>query len=124
MRKSYRDELVGVFGCPVDENPTVVMQEAAFSAMGLPYRYLTIMVKPEDLGDAVKGLRAMNFKGINLTIPHKVNVLKYLDVVAEDAALMGAVNTVYVKDGLLYGENTDGKGFLKSLTDGVLRYNT
>ncbi len=121
MGKSYREELVGVFGCPVDENPTVVIQQAAFEALGLPYRYLTIKVKPEDLGDAIKGLKAMNFKGINLTIPHKVEVLKYLDVVADDAALMGAVNTVYVKDGLLHGENTDGKGFMKALRDGGIK---
>jgi shikimate dehydrogenase len=108
---------VGVFGYPIDENPTVVIQEAAFKALNLPYRYLTIMVKPDDLEDAIKGLKAMNMKGINLTMPHKVMVLKLLDVVADDAALMGAVNTVYVKDGLLYGENTDGKGFMQALKD-------
>lgn len=118
MNKSYRDELVGVFGYPIDENPTVVIQEAAFKALNLPYRYFTMMVKPDDLEVAMKGLKAMNMKGINLTMPHKVMVLEYLDVVADDAALMGAVNTVYMKDGLLYGENTDGKGFMKALEDG------
>ena len=49
MGKSYREELVGVFGCPIDENPTVVVAEAAFKDLGIPYRYLTILVKPEDL---------------------------------------------------------------------------
>ena len=117
MAKSYREELVGVFGCPIDENPTVVVAKAAFEDLGIPYRYLTVLVKPEDLEDAMKGLKAMNMKGIHLTIPHKVEVLKYLDHVAEDAAIMGAVNTVWVKDGELYGENTDGKGFIKSLLD-------
>src|SRR5512139_3135486 len=90
----YKAELVGVFGHPVAENPTIVMQEAAFLALGLNWRYLTIEVYPEELADAFKGLRAMNFQGINLTIPHKVEVLKYLDDVAPDARLMGAVNTV------------------------------
>ncbi len=118
MNKCYRDELVGVFGYPIDENPTVVIQEAAFKELGLPYRYLTIEVRPDDLENAMAGLRAMNMKGINLTMPHKVLVLKYLDVVEEDAALMGAVNTVYMKDGRLYGENTDGKGFMQALRDG------
>lgn len=113
--KNYKAELVGVFGYPVAENPTIVMQEAAFRALNLNYRYLTIEVRPEDLGDAVRGLRAMNMKGINLTIPHKVEVLKYLDGIADDARLIGAVNTVYWKDGRLYGGNTDGKGFLTSL---------
>lgn len=115
MAKCYREELVGVFGSPIDENPTVAVAEAAFSALGLNYRYLTVEVRPDDLEAAMKSLTALNFKGIHLTIPHKCEVLKYLDFVADDAALMGAVNTVYVKDGKLYGENTDGKGFLTSL---------
>lgn len=118
MRKSYRDELVGVFGTHIDENPTVIIQEAAFRALDLPFRYLTIEVKPEDLAKAMDGLRAMNMKGINITMPHKTKVLQYLDAVAADAALMGAVNTVYAKDGKLFGENTDGKGFLLSLKNG------
>ena len=113
--KNYKAELVGVFGHPVAENPTIIMQEAAFQALGLNFRYLTIEVRPEDLQTAINGLRAFNMKGINLTIPHKVEVLQYLDVVAEDARLMGAVNTVYCKGNRLYGENTDGKGFITSL---------
>lgn len=114
---NYKAELTGVFGHPVAENPTIVMQEAAFKALALNWRYLTIEVYPQDLADAFKGLRAMNFKGINLTIPHKVEVLKYLDEVAQDAWLMGAVNTVRREGDRLVGENTDGKGFLRSLRD-------
>lgn len=114
---NYKAELVGVFGHPVAENPTIVMQEAAFQALGLNWRYLTIEVYPEDLADAIKGLRAFNMQGINLTIPHKVEVLKYLDEVAEDAQLMGAVNTVRREGKRLIGENTDGKGFLRSLRE-------
>ena len=112
---NYKAELVGVFGHPVAENPTIVMQEAAFKALNLNWRYLTIEVYPEDLADAFKGLRAMNMRGINLTIPHKVEVLKYLDEIAPDAALMGAVNTVRRDGDKLIGENTDGKGFIRSL---------
>jgi shikimate dehydrogenase len=114
---NYKAELVGVFGHPVAENPTIIMQEAAFEATGLNWRYLTIEVLPDDLEDAIKGLRAMNMRGINLTIPHKVKVLKYLDEVAPDAALIGAVNTVRRRDKKLIGENTDGKGFLRSLKE-------
>jgi len=117
QESNYKAELVGVFGHPVAENPTIVMQEAAFLALGLNWRYLTIEVYPEDLADAFKGLCAMNFRGINLTIPHKVEVLKYLDEVAEDARLMGAVNTVRREGKKLIGENTDGKGFLRSLRE-------
>jgi len=115
VEKNYKAELVGVFGHPVAENPTIIMQEAAFKALGLNFRYLTIEVRPEDLQTAVQGLRAFNMKGINLTIPHKVEVLKYLDVIAEDARLIGAVNTVYRQGDQLFGENTDGKGFITSL---------
>jgi shikimate dehydrogenase len=107
---------VGVFGHPVSENPTVVMQEAGFQALNLNWRYLTIEVLPEDLGAAMQGLRAFNMRGINLTIPHKVAVLQFLDEVKPDAALMGAVNTVVRIGNRLVGENTDGKGFMRSLT--------
>lgn len=116
-KTNYKSELVGVFGQPVAENPTIVMQEAGFKAAGLNWRYLNLEVAPKDLAVAMKGLRAMNFRGINLTIPHKVAVLKYLDEIAEDAKLIGAVNTVVRKGDKLIGENTDGKGFLKSLRD-------
>ncbi len=114
---NYKAELVGVFGHPVAENPTIVMQEAGFQAVGLNWRYLNIEVYPDDLEQAMIGLRAMNMRGINLTIPHKVKVLQYLDEVASDAALMGAVNTVRREGDKLIGENTDGKGFLRSLRE-------
>lgn len=112
---NYKAELVGVFGHPVAENPTVVMLEAAFAELGLNWRYLTIEVLPGDLAAAMAGMRAFNMRGVNLTIPHKVAVLQYLDEVKPAAALMGAVNTV-VRDGdRLVGENTDGKGFMTAL---------
>jgi len=116
---NYKAELVGVFGHPVAENPTIVMQEAAFEALDLNWRYLTIEVRPDDLADAMQGLLAFNMRGINLTIPHKVAVLQYLDDVSEDARLMGAVNTVRREGDRLIGENTDGKGFLVSLRNEV-----
>ena len=106
MATNYKEELVGVLGYPVAENPTCVMQNAAFEALGLQWRYLTIEVKPEALPDAVRGLRAMGFQGINLTIPHKVAVMALLDDVSPDAALIGAVNTVRRDGKRLIGENT------------------
>jgi shikimate dehydrogenase len=112
---NYKAELVGVFGHPVAENPTIIMQEAAFQALGLNWRYLTIEVYPQDLAVAMQGLRAFNMRGINLTIPHKVEVLKYLDEISPAARLMEAVNTVVRQGERLVGENTDGKGFMQSL---------
>jgi shikimate dehydrogenase len=117
MPANYKAELVGVFGYPVAENPTGVMQEAAFAAAGLNWRYLTIEVKPDDLNDAFRGLRAMGMQGINLTIPHKVAVLSMLDEISADAALIGAVNTVRREGDRLIGENTDGKGFMRGLRE-------
>ncbi|MCE5256729.1 MAG: shikimate dehydrogenase, partial [Spirochaetaceae bacterium] len=113
----YKAELIGVFGHPVNENPTVVMQEAAFREMGLNWRYLTVEVLPEDLADAMRGVKAFGMRGINLTIPHKIAVMQYLDTIADDARLIGAVNTVVNRDGSLHGENTDGKGFITSLIE-------
>ena len=115
--KNYRAELVGVFGDPVDGNPTGVVEEAGFAAAGLNWRYLTCRVPVEKLEDAMKGMRAMDMKGVNLTMPHKVAVLSYLDELSEAARIIGAVNTVAVRDGKLIGENTDGKGFVRSLKD-------
>jgi len=114
---SYKSELTGVFGHPVAENPTIVMQEAGFRAAGLPWRYLTIEVLPEDLADAVRGLRAMNFAGINLTIPHKIEIIQHLDGLSSEAELIGAVNTVVREGDKLIGHNTDGKGFVASVRD-------
>lgn len=113
--KNYRAELTGVFGDPVDDNPTGVVEEAAFAAKGLNYRYLTIKVLPEDLETAMAAVRVFGMKGINLTMPHKVKVLAYLDELSEAASIIGAVNTVIHRDGRLYGENTDGKGFVTAL---------
>lgn len=115
MSKSYRSELVGCFGDPIDENPTGVVEEAAFKAKGLDYRYLTVLVKEKDLAQAIAGVKAFNMRGINLTIPHKVKVLEYLDELSEAAQIIGAVNMVVNKEGKLWGENTDGKGYLTSL---------
>src|SRR4051812_13018948 len=91
------------------------MQEAAFRAAGLNWRYLTVEVAPHDLADAILGVRAFGMLGINLTIPHKVAVMPLLDEIAPDAAVIGAVNTVRREGGRLIGENTDGKGFLRGV---------
>ena len=117
MAANYKYELVGVLGHPVAENPTGVMQEAAFAALGLPWRYLTIEVQPAALPDAIRGVRAFGMQGINLTIPHKVAVMPLLDEIAPDAAKIGAVNTVRRAGSRLIGENTDGKGFLRGVRE-------
>ncbi|MBT3481632.1 MAG: shikimate dehydrogenase [Opitutales bacterium] len=114
---NFKQELVGCYGYPVSENPTQAMIEPAFRAMGLDWRYLTLEVRQESLKEAVEGARAFGFQGFNCTIPHKVEVIQYLDGVGESAELMGAVNCVVNRDGKLIGENTDGKGFVASLRE-------
>ena len=116
MEKNYRAELTGVFGDPVEGNPTGVMEEAAYEALGLNYRYITMKVTPEGFPDAMNAIRAIHMKGVNLTMPHKISVIPFLDEVSEAASIIGAVNTVVVReDGTLFGENTDGKGFVEAL---------
>lgn len=115
MPANFKAELVACFGQPVAENPTGPMQEAAFQALGLNWRYLTVEVSPDCLRDAVLGLRAFGMRGANFTIPHKVAVLKYLDEISPAASIIGAVNTVRREGRRLLGDNTDGKGFLRAL---------
>lgn len=114
---NFKQELTAVFGQPVAENPTQAMVEPAYRHHNLDWRYLTIEVAPEDLEAAVRGARVMGFRGFNLTIPHKVEVMQYLDEIGESAGLIGAVNCVVRKGERLVGENTDGKGFLASLKE-------
>ena len=111
----FLHELVGSMSQGADGNPTVAMVEAAFRHHGLHWRYINMEVSPADLGTAVKGARAMGFRGFNCSLPHKVSVIAHLDGLGQSASVMGAVNCVVLRDGRLIGENTDGKGFLKSL---------
>ena len=114
--QNYLDHLVGVFGQPVAENPGVIIQDAAFAAMGLErWHFLTLDVDKDQLENAINGLKAFKMRGINCTIPHKIAVMQYLDEISESAQLIGAVNTIVNTDGRLYGDNTDGKGFMMSL---------
>jgi shikimate dehydrogenase len=115
VSRSFKPELCCLFGKPVAENPTQPMIEAAFRHHGLDWRYVQFEIEPEALGDAVRGMRAMGFRGGNVTTPHKVAIVKHLDRIAESALLMGAVNCVVRRGPELVGENTDGKGFVQSL---------
>lgn len=115
MAAQSLQEIVCCLGQPVAGNPTQFMMERAFAAAGLDWRYLTLEVSPEALGDAIRGIKALGFKGGNFTIPHKVAVIPFLDGLSDAAELMGAVNCVNRVEQRLIGENTDGKGFLQSL---------
>ena len=107
--------ITGSFAKPAAENPTVAMVNAAYRDLGLDWTYINCEVAPDSLQQAVEGARAMGWAGFNCSIPHKVEVIKYLDRLGESASLIGAVNTVVIKDGILTGENTDGKGFVEGV---------
>ena len=89
--------------------------EAAYADAALDVRYINCEVPAERLADAVRGAIGMGWLGFNCSIPHKVAILEYLDALAPSAEIIGAVNTVVIKDGKLTGENTDGQGFVESL---------
>ena len=117
MSRNFLSQLTGSFAMPAAENPTVAMVEAAYHHHGLDWRYINCEVPPEKLADAVKGARAMGWAGFNCSLPHKVEVIQYLDGLGASAEVIGAVNCAVRRDGKFIGENTDGKGFLQSLQE-------
>ena len=108
-------EVYGLIGDPVEHSFSPPMMNAAFSSMKLDARYLAFNVKPEEVSEAIKGIRALNFAGVNVTLPHKSSVIPYLDEVSPLAKKIGAVNTISNVKGYLKGTNTDYSGFIRSL---------
>ena len=110
--------LAGIIGMPVAHSRSPVVHNYWLEEHGLPGRYVLLPVKPERLADALKGLVALGFRGVNVTTPHKQAVMPLLDHVDPMATKIGAVNTIVVEpDGTLRGFNNDGNGFLQSLRD-------
>lgn len=115
---------MGVIGYPIKHSLSPQMHNAAFESLGLYMSYHAFEVPPERLHQAIEGVRGLGLRGLNVTIPHKVNVIPFLDTVDELASEIGAVNTIVNDNGILKGYNTDGEGFLNSLLnfiDGDLR---
>ncbi|MEK6682767.1 MAG: shikimate dehydrogenase [Nitrospirota bacterium] len=115
MKITGKTKIVGIFGYPVKHTLSPLMHNAAFSALRLDYCYLPFEVRPENLKEAVEGIRALNIRGVNITVPHKEAVMDYLDELSSEARLIGAVNIIENRDGRLIGYNTDARGFIKSL---------
>ncbi len=109
--------MFGVFGDPIKHSKSPVMLNRAFRETGLNCAYAAFHVLPGQLRDAVAGIRALNFRGVNVTIPHKVEVMSYLDEIDEGARVIGAVNTIVNDGGKLIGYNTDGIGYVRSLKE-------
>ena len=109
--------ICGIIGDPIEHTMSPAMHNAAFKALGLDYVYIPFKVKSLELKKAAEGIRGLNFRGMNVTIPHKVAVMQFLDRIDPLAEKIGAVNTIVNDGGILTGYNTDATGFLQTLHD-------
>lgn len=107
--------LLGVMGDPIIQSKSPIMHEAALKALGIPGAYVPLHILPENLENAVQAIRTLGFRGVNVTIPHKVAVMAHMDLLDESAVAVGAVNTIVNNNGILTGYNTDGIGYVRSL---------
>ncbi len=117
MNVNGKTKIIGIFGYPIEHTLSTILHNSAFEALGLNNCYVPFRVLPEDLPYAVQAIRSLNLLGVNITVPHKENVLPLLDKIDREAAFIGAVNTITNEDGTLTGYNTDGRGFMSSLTE-------
>jgi shikimate dehydrogenase len=105
----------GVIGDPIEHTLSPIMHNAAFEALKIEYVFLAFKVKSPEVENAIKGMRALSIHGLNVTMPHKNAVIRYLDEVDPLGKIIASVNTILNKDGRLLGFNTDGVGALKAL---------
>ena len=117
MEITAQTQFRGVMGHQIAKSKSPHRHNAALTRQQLPFMSLAFDVHPEQLSQAVNGMRALGARGWNVTIPHKVTIMPLLDEVNEDARKIGAVNTVVNEGGRLFGYNTDGAGYLKSLVE-------
>lgn len=116
-RISGKTKLTGLLGTPVSHSISPKMHNETFAKLGLDYVYLAFDCNIEKLPEVVKGLRALNVRGFNVTMPNKTAIHKYLDKLSPAAELAGAVNTVVNDDGVLTGHITDGTGYMRSIKE-------
>ena len=115
MEINGRTIQLGKIGDPIGHSFSPQMHNFISKYMGNNYIYSAFNVKPQDLSKAIEGIRALNIRGVNVTAPHKINVMQYLDEISPDAKILGSVNTVVNNNGVLTGYNTDSEGFYTSL---------
>ncbi len=117
MNINGKTKITGLYGYPVEHTLSPAMHNAAFKELGLNYCYVPFLVHPDYLENAVKAIKALNLSGVNVTVPHKEKVVPLLDEINEEASFIGAVNTIVNSGGRLIGYNTDGRGFMQSLSE-------
>ncbi|MCH1625011.1 shikimate dehydrogenase [Fredinandcohnia quinoae] len=109
------EKIYGVIGSPISHSMSPQMHNDLFNFYNIHARYHAFHVEKGNVKKAIEGIRALEISGCNITIPHKIEVMEYLDEIEAVAANIGAVNTVVNQDGKLIGYNTDGNGFIRSL---------
>jgi shikimate dehydrogenase len=110
-------DVYAILGYPVAHSRSPAMHNKAFETLGIEARYVAFQVLPEDLPDAVRGLRALNVRGANITLPHKTAIIPLLDEIDAVAQHIGAVNTLLRDGDRLVGSNTDAEGLTRSLVE-------
>ncbi len=110
-------KIVGILGDPIGHTLSPVMHNAAFRALGIDWVYVPARVRPADLAAALRGMRAMGWGGVNLTIPHKERAMRLVDRASRAARLTGAVNTIVITPRGMAGHNTDGSGYVAALRE-------
>jgi quinate/shikimate dehydrogenase len=110
-------QLIGLFATPIRHSLSPTMHNLAFKKLGLNYAYLAFEVGNEELEDVIKGMRALNVRGFNVSMPNKTKVWTFLDELADSAKFTGSVNTVVNENGRLIGHNTDGTGYTRNLKE-------
>lgn len=115
MQITGKTKNIGIIGDPVEHSISPQMHNKAFEELDINYCYIPFHVKKDELEKAVDSLRSLNICGFNVTVPHKENIMKYLDEIDNKAKIIGAVNTVKNNNGRLIGYNTDAVGFVDSL---------
>lgn len=109
--------LFGVIGNPIRHSKSPIMMNRAFRETGINGVYTAFHVTADRIGDFAAGVRAMGIRGINVTIPHKLDIMSVLDEIDSSAQAIGAVNTIVNDEGRLIGYNTDGIGYVRSLKE-------
>ncbi|MEW9674312.1 shikimate dehydrogenase [Ammoniphilus sp. 3BR4] len=121
-RINGKTQLIGLIASPVSQSLSPTMHNMAFRKLGLNYAYMAFDVEPDQLADVITGIRALNLRGFNVSMPNKMRILPLLDELTPAAQFIGAVNTVVNENGKLIGHNTDGIGYMRSLKEAGIIY--
>jgi len=117
MNITANTTICAIIGDPIKHSFSPVMHNAGYKKLNLDFKYVGFNVKKEQLQNAINGIRALNIKGVSITIPHKQSIIPFLDEIDETAKKIGAVNTIINNNGILKGYNTDWEGCMQAILE-------